>query len=466
MTEQTTDRIARYLFIAVSTLGSLTLVFVFGMWSGYHRTGIFRAVESGWESIRQSGKEVRQTSVLRPDYMLQPARFEGDGVTVNEFDKSSDLVLLSGFFGDDDANELRLIRRDGTLVNRWPVYFSKTFPNPTHLPHAPASDWNADTHGAVALPDGSVVFNFEYSGMAKLDRCGQVVWTLKHQTHHSVELAEGGGFWVPGQQVVTEYPEGITPFPPFQLPLTESLILKVSEDGEIVKRISVPQLFYDNQLEALLSSSAIYFEESVEPGSHEIVHINKVDELSSELAADFPQFSAGDLLLSMRNLNLLMVIDPETTRVKWWHIGPWKRQHDPEFSPNGKILVFNNNTYVVMAFGKTGEDRRLKRTNPGTPRLSNIIEFDPGSNESRVLYGHGGEPGQEMLSVIRGKVEWTRGGGALITESDGGRAFEIDAAGNIIWQFINRYDEDEVAELTEARLYDEQYFTVNDWACQ
>lgn len=43
--------------------------------------------------------------------------------------------------------------------------------------------------------------------------------------------------------------------------------------------------------------------------------------------------------------------------------------------------------------------------------------------------------------------------------------FETDAAGRTIWQYINRYDEDEVAEITESRIYPADYFTVSDWSC-
>jgi hypothetical protein len=70
-----------------------------------------------------------------------------------------------------------------------------------------------------------------------------------------------------------------------------------------------------------------------------------------------------------------------------------------------------------------------------------------------------------MLTVIRGKLELTDAGGLLITEFEGGRVFETDAGGQIVWEYINRYDEDEVAEISEARLYAPEYFDVPDWTC-
>ena len=55
-------------------------------------------------------------------------------------------------------------------------------------------------------------------------------------------------------------------------------------------------------------------------------------------------------MLSISDYNMIMIVDPRTRRVKWWKIGPWLRQHDPEFKSGGTIVVFNNNAYR-SAFG-------------------------------------------------------------------------------------------------------------------
>ncbi|MGH6901957.1 MAG: hypothetical protein ACREIR_04390, partial [Geminicoccaceae bacterium] len=81
----------------------------------------------------------------------------------------------------------------------------------------------------------------------------------------------------------------------------------------------------------------------------------------------------------------------------------------------------------------------------------------------RVVFG--GKKNQELFSIYRGKVDSTPSGGLIITEFEGGRAIEIDRGGNVVWEYLNRYDLDEVAEITEARVYPATYFTVTDWAC-
>ena len=440
--------------IALSLVISLVL-FGFGFYTAQSKNKFAVAISTVHQEITSAFSLAKQEAStitgLLPKAFLQPVRYYGDGVTINET-TDNDLILLSGFF--DKGNELRLIRRNGDTVARWPVQFSDYFKSTAHIDFPPATDWNVDTHGALILPDGSVVFNFEYAGLLKLDRCGDVVWKLNQMTHHSVELAEGGGFWVSGRRVNNENPPD---FPPFNAPFYEDMIYKVSADGKLLKQISVPALFYKNNLDILLTSSGSVFHYS-NNGDGELVHLNKIAELYSDRADAFPLFDAGDLVLSLRLYNLILVIDPETETIKWHQAGPWKRQHDPEFTEDGKISVFNNNVYSTSF-----NEFSLAISPPELPRVSNVIEIDPVTLKTEITYGE--KVGQELMTIVRGKHQLTDNGGILFTEFEAGRAFEVDATGNIIWEYINRYDFEYVAEITEARVYKQDYFDVTNWSC-
>jgi hypothetical protein len=457
MSRRRTLDISRISFYVVCSTTVIGLSFLFGLYSGAGRTVVFRAVDSTRLTIMEAfGTTTANASTIagtHPTHFLQPARSPAAGITVNEAADDNGLILLSGFF--EDSNELRLIRRDGSIVNRWRVRFSELFPDVSHIRdrEPPSTDWNVDTHGAVALPDGSVVFNFEYSGLVKLDRCGHPVWTVRQQTHHSVERAEGGGFWVPSRRY---HPAGSeSPFIPFATPLQEDTIIKVSDDGVVSDEISVPGVLYASGLAGIVTTHYNDLVQSENPPK-EMMHVNKVEELTSDIAAKFPQFATGDLLLSDRAHNLLFVIDPATERVKWWRIGPWQRQHDPEFSPSGTILLFNNNTYRMHL-------DEISRYDATTRTLSEVVELNPTTDEYRIVFG--GRESQPLLSIIRGKVQRTERG-VLVAEFEGGRVFEADAQGRVIWEYVNRYDDDEVAEVTEARLYASDYFAVTDWSCR
>ncbi len=438
-----------------SNISAILLVFILffgaGMYSGVERNFAYQAYQALSENL---GLVLLELVVFSPEgtpeHFRQPARGAGTGVTVNERSDDGSLIFMSGFF--DGGNELRLVRRDGTPVARWPVRFSEHFPDTSHLVNPPQRDLNTDLHGALVHPDGSVVFNYEYSGTVKLSRCGEAIWTLAHPTHHSIETSESGGYWIPGRAYVG--PEADPRFPPFTIG-KEDLVLKVSEDGEILAQKSVPEILYENGLEPLLTASGINFYPGLEWGK-ELVHVNKIGELSRAIADAFPDFEAGDLVISMRTFNLVIVVDPDDWKVKWHSIGPWRRQHDPEFNPDGTITVFNNNVYRNAL-------APLDLARLDVPRDSNIVRVDPATGVTEVAYGQ--RAGEEFLTVIRGKHETLPGGGFLITEFEGGRVFEVDAERRIVWEYINRFDEDEVLEVTEARLYPASYFTVQDWRC-
>jgi hypothetical protein len=131
------------------------------------------------------------------------------------------------------------------------------------------------------------------------------------------------------------------------------------------------------------------------------------------------------------------------------------RQHDPEFRPDGRISIFNNNVFAT--------DFDNGQTDLSTPRRTNIIAVDPVTRKTEILFGE--RPGQEMRSVIRGKHEILDDNGMLITEFDAGRVLEVDADGQIVWEYVNRYDDEFVGEITNSAIYPADYFQAEWKTC-
>jgi hypothetical protein len=120
--------------------------------------------------------------------------------------------------------------------------------------------------------------------------------------------------------------------------------------------------------------------------------------------------------------------------------------------PDGSIRVFNNN------YDETEDGSVLGG--------SNMMRIDPMTRALRVTYG--GVPGQQMYTDIRGKYQYlgVEDEHLLVTEFSAGRVFEVNSAGELVWEYVNRYSEDEVAEVSQATRYREEYFTVDDWTCE
>jgi len=69
-------------------------------------------------------------------------------------------------------------------------------------------------------------------------------------------------------------------------------------------------------------------------------HTNDIDEYLGEQS---DLFKKGDLVLSFRSLNLLAVIRPSTKKIIWYSFGLTSRQHDPDFTSQNSIIVYDNN---------------------------------------------------------------------------------------------------------------------------
>jgi hypothetical protein len=438
------EELPKRLFVVSAAVAALGAAFLYGVLAYRHNLPPLPQLRT----VKATFVNGDMTKPARMEH-LQPSRGQGAGVTINRNPDDGALVLMAGFF--EEQNQIRLIRRDGELLRKWPLDYFEHFPDAATRTCDLSSPLRVDTHGAHVTPQGEVVFNYEYCGTVKLGQCGEMVWRIDKPTHHSLIPARAGGYWLLGRYKwkASEQPGR---FPPFSTggrdtEMLEDTLLRVSEDGEILEETSIPEIMLDNKLESLLTANGQSFRlgKIVDP---ELVHANKVSELPPEFAASYPLFEAGDLAISMRALNLVMIIDPVTKEVKWHQTGPWIRQHDPEFRPDGRISIFNNNVY------RTAYDN--EQTILSTPYVTNIIAVDPVSRQTEVLFGE--KPGEEMLSVVRGQHELLDNGGMLITEFDAGRVLEVTADGQIVWAYVNRYDDDFVGEIVNSAIYSPDYF--------
>lgn len=78
----------------------------------------------------------------------------------------------------------------------------------------------------------------------------------------------------------------------------------------------------------------------VENADSDPFHTNDIDEYRG---GDSGLFEKGDLVLSFRSLNLLLVVRPVTRRIVWYAYGLTSRQHDPDFVSADSIVVYDNN---------------------------------------------------------------------------------------------------------------------------
>ena len=373
---------------------------------------------------------------IRPEKFIHPAREKGSGVIIYQPDKvQTGVTLISSMW--NHQNGFNLINMDGDVLHSWRISFNNVWKNESKWPQKNISDWDTDIHGAILFSNGDIVFNFEHNGLVKIDRCSNVLWKLAHTTHHSVELDEDkNSMWVAGQQV---HHKKIARFPMLEPLIKDDLILKINAQGEITKKLSILDIIYRSGYEALLLADG---NSGIKRFAGDITHMNDVEVLSTNKAKNFPLFNAGDIMVSLRNLNLLVVIDGKSELIKWSMVGPFIHQHDPDFLDNGNIAVYDNRAEGPHSTGNILGGSRILEINPVTRKVTVAFE---GSSDNK------------FYSYIRGKQQFLANGNILITEHGAGKIFETTVEGEIVWSYINRYDEDEVYQISQAIRYDKKY---------
>ena len=313
---------------------------------------------------------------------------------------------------------VKLYDHSGHMVHVWPIDDLSLSDRAKHRQNGP--------HAMEVLPDGSILVSFDWLGlMARLDACGKALWTNDAFYHHSFSFAADGGVWTwLGQNASYSQLQDIVKFDPY----TGKEIDRISFNKDVVAKSPDTAIAF-----------SMYPDHVFDPGTQEaidIFHPNDVEELLPEMADAFPQFEAGDLLISIRELDMIAVISP-VGRLKWYQSGPWQAQHDPDFEPDGSITVYDNS--------------RLR------PR-SIVMKIDP---PTRTVVNAIPQFNAPFKSETRGKHQLLPNGNRLITIPDQGQALEVSPKGDVIVEFNNVIGKHSAFndDLVNAKWFPENYFT-------
>ena len=86
--------------------------------------------------------------------------------------------------------------------------------------------------------------------------------------------------------------------------------------------------------------------------------MNDIKIIKNEDKKFFKNAKVGDYLLSLHTINALVLVDHKTLKVKWYLRDEFRRQHSPNITKDGMLLIFDNK----------GSDKRYGE--------SRVIQFD------------------------------------------------------------------------------------------
>ncbi len=327
------------------------------------------------------------------------------GVSIYDKDKAYPglNIYVSGH-----APEAYLIDMDGNYLHNWSYQAHPNLLYPRHPLHTKFF------RRVFLLNDGSIIVNFEDHALAKLDKNSNLIWIHQYREHHDIDVDEEGNIYSLASKR--------SPSPWKELPyIRDEMIIILDQDGNMLREVSLLDSFIGSEFEYLLKNRI---------RDPDIFHSNRAQYLDGSLEHISPLYKKGNVLVSIRNLHVVAIVDMDEKKILWAIDGLakkwWKRQHESTLTDDGKMVVFDN---------------RYK----DLERKSRIIEINPLTEE--LLWMYEANESDDFFSETAGAQQRLPNGNTLISESNYGRAFEVNKENQIVWEWLSPHrvgDEDEL----------------------
>lgn len=319
-------------------------------------------------------------------------------------------------------NAAMLVDSQGRVRHHWFLPFSRIWDNPPHIPD-PVPDVMTFILECEAYPNGDLLAIYQTNhdtpygyAMVKMDRDSRILWSLPLNAHHSLHIADNGMLYTLTQRYEPNTAPGLAHLKP---PLLHDAVRILSPDGEVLDTIPVLEAFLDTPYEQMLFYK--FYKEAQK--SNDYSHANSVMPLEDRLAAKFPMFRPGQILVSIRNLDAIAVIDPATRKVVWAMQGVWRYQHEARFTEDGHIILLDNTGFQ--------DGSRHKR--------SRVLMLDPATGA--IPWTFTGAPEDAFFTSYRGMAQVLANGNVLTVETyPGRRLLEVTPAREIVWKYEVTHD--------------------------
>jgi hypothetical protein len=326
--------------------------------------------------------------------------------TVYELDKVSPGVVI--FAGRD--GKAYAVAADGTMVHTWAVAGGRTIGY------------------ARPLEDGTLLARLETPksddhSIAVLDADANILLEVAQPAgmvfHHDHSRLANGNDLVLCYQML-ERPD-ISP-----KEIQDDCVVELDPDGNVVWLWQTADHFDEFDFSALTTAR-------ISEHAGDWAHANAATAIPQDTTSTDPRFRPGNVIVSYRSIDTMIVIDRETGEIVWQTNGLTLGQHDSHFISGGlpgggHILVLDNGIG-----GLYGDDESASRY------YSRVLEIDPATKEIAWEY-NASKSGQSIWSFFTwfiGSAERLPNGDTLITEGAFGRIFEVTVDGQIVWEYTS-----------------------------
>jgi hypothetical protein len=364
-------------------------------------------VRKGRKPKQGKWRRVRTPEALNAEQQIEIEELEALGYVSGSVARENDQTITVyreaksynglNLYASGHAAEAKLIDMGGRELHTWRADFHDVWPEHKARPGGPGTH---HFRRVKALDNGDLFAIFEGKGILRLNRNSEVIWATANRAHHDMDFLPNGDL------VVLTRAASLIPRLNKKRPILEDFLVVLGADGQEKSRVSV--------LEALERSEYRAMWDREKPPKGDVFHTNTVHVIPDGYSEAHQAFKAGRILSSSRSLSLIFVIDLELEEVVWAHRGEYRKQHDPRLVAGSGLLLFDN---------------------AGKKNASRIVEFDLSTMQPRWTYA--GSPDHAFLSKTLGAAHRLPNGNTLVTESEGGRAFELSVDQEIVWEFYN-----------------------------
>lgn len=298
-----------------------------------------------------------------------------------------------------------LVDMHGEPLHRWEIAYRDAFPGaPADVLARAGTRYLRRAH---LFGNGDLLAVFDYFGLVKIDRGSRLLFARAIPAHHDVFATDDRIY------ALAEEIHEVSRIRPGRR-VREDEIRILDAEGNELRRVSLLRALERSRWAHLLARI---------PAHDDLFHTNTIRILDGSLAERSAAFRRGNALVAIRNLDLVAVVDLEREEIAWATQGLWHLPHEPILLPSGRLLLFDN---------------------LGLRTRSRALEVDP--ETGGVVWSWTG-PGAGFLSEGMGAVQRLPNGNTIVTDSFGGRAFEVDTAGRVVWRFDNPARTGERGEL-------------------
>ncbi len=196
----------------------------------------------------------------------------------------------------------------------------------------------------LLFKNGDIILGrYESKGIYRIDKTGKILWQKNYHNHHWIS-SDDEYLYVPGtiffdnkKDLKEKIYENsfIKNCDAKHKSRFGTILILNKKNGNLKKEILIIESFYKNP------SSRKIIEKYV-TNCTDALHLNDARVLDEKKASFFENGKKGDILISLRHVNMLALIDKDTHDIKWYVQGLFSHQHSPRVTDRGTILVFDN----------------------------------------------------------------------------------------------------------------------------